>query len=542
MRNVLLLLKLQLDNQSDLLKTLNPKKMIPAILKTVALLVLGIIALSFAISQVTGMRVLVTQELLAIVLLATQIVSLVFATGNIINTLYMSNDNEMLFCLPVTPNQLFISKILKIYINEVKVNAMISIPLFYVLGSYAKPTFAFGYYLSIIPLLIIMPITPIVLGAVISIPAMIIIKFLKKHAVLSVVVVFSLIASLLTAYMYVLGKLAPIFTNIDLMGAQQYDSLRTINNFINSFGPKIGFYYQLSGAMLDLRTYGYVYPIFIAACIVVAAATIFFTRYFFFKAAMSNLEKTVKKKRERKYDTFKKRGVVASLFLKEFYCVFRSPSDIFEYFLFTILMPFIVFSCDKLLVGVAIDMGGTNMKPGAHLMVLAILAMLSNVSSASAISRDGGNFYSSKIIPVSFYSQMFVKFLFNATFTSIALIITAITSFFLFPAWEVILGTIAVMLAAAGHIAYCIDSDIKNPTVATEGNDQASIVSKTTPKSLVYGFAVGFIMGFFLMLTASLELSVLPYIILIVAALVFLIYRLNNLILRINLKYDKIEM
>ena len=537
MRNVLLLLKLQLDNQSDLLKTLKPKKMIPSIIKIFALVVLGTLGVGLALARVDMMGFAINRELLSIVLLATQVISIVFATGNIIKTLYMSKDNEMLFCLPVTPNQLFISKLLVIYIKEFAVNAAISIPLYLVLGFFEK-SFGASYYLSIIMLLFLLPITPIALGAFLSIPLMLLIRFLRKHTVLSILLIFSLVAACLWAYT---SFVAAAFTEFDFSGQEQIQTVIDINQKIVWLGSKILVYYQLAGAMLSFSMW-YVYPLFILACLGIAVATIFFTRHFFFKAAMSSLEKTIKKRREPEYDTFKKQGVLASLFKKECLCVFRSASDVFEYFLFTILMPVIVFSYDQLLLSIVIDQGGTDMTPGAHLMVVAILAMLSNISSASAISRDGGNFYVSKMVPVGYYSQIFAKFLFNAVFTAAALLATSVVSMFLFPAWQVLLGTVAVIFASIGHIAYSIDTDIKNPTVFNDGDEKSSAVSKSTPKSLIYGLIIGFVMGVFMMITAKMELSFVPYLILIAAAFVFMVYRVYTLVLRINLRYDKIEM
>lgn len=533
MKTVLSLLKLQMDNKSDLLKTTDPKAMMIAIIKAVVLVALGTLGVSFGLSKVFVLGFLINRELLSIVLLVTQGISLAFAIGNIINILYLSKDNEMLFCLPVTPNQLFISKILMIYVSELAVNAAISIPLFITLGSFSN--FGASYYLSVVLLIFLLPILPIVIAAFLSIPIMAVIRFLKKHTVLSIIVVFSLVAVCLWGYISIIGSIASDFN----IAAEQYETVRKINMQIAELGKSIPLYYQLAGAMISFSLW-YYFPIFIAISAVISVITVMFTRYFFFKTAMSNLENTVKSDDRKK--EFKTRGVIASLFLKELYCVFRSASDVFEYFLFTLLMPFIVFSYDKLLMTITVNQAGENMIAGAHLMVVAILAMLSNISSASAISRDGGNFYVSKIVPVDYYSQIFAKFLFNASFTLGALVVTAIVSFFIYPIWQIILGSIAVAFAAVGHIAYSIDTDIKNPTVNNGGDEKSSTVSKSTPKSLAYGLAIGFIMGLIVILMSSLKNVFIPYIIVIALAFVFMIYRVNTLILRINLRYDRIEM
>ena len=112
------LLKLQIDNKTDILKTASPKKMITALFKTVLLLALITVGVGFIFSKFVTLGITINASFLALVLLITQAISLIFAVGHIINTLYLSKDNEMLICLPVTPNQLFVSKILLIYLEE----------------------------------------------------------------------------------------------------------------------------------------------------------------------------------------------------------------------------------------------------------------------------------------------------------------------------------------------------------------------------------------------------------------------------------------
>ncbi|MBR2929753.1 MAG: hypothetical protein IKC32_00855 [Clostridia bacterium] len=534
MRTVLSLLKLQIDNKTDLLKTASPKTMIPAVLRIVVLLALAVVGIGFALSRIFNLGFIINAELMAIVLVITQLISLFFAIGTVINTLYLSKDNEMLVCLPVTPNQLFISKLLMIYLNELFVSSAISLPLFITLGTFAR--FGAVYYLSIPILLLVLPVFPIVVAAFVSIPIMWLLRFLKRHTVLAIVGLLVGVSVVMWAYVSVIGSIAGEFN----IASEQYETVREINKAVAALGCLIPVYYQLGQAMLDFGLW-YFYLIFILICVLISLGTIAFTRHFFFRIAMQSLENTVKDKL-RVSKSFKGKSTFASLFLKELYCIFRSPSEVFEYFLFTLLMPFIVFTYDKLLMSITVNQAGENMIAGAHVMVVAILAMLSNIASASAISRDGANFHQSKTIPVSYYTQMAVKFFFNAVFTVGALILTAIVSSFIYPVWQVLLGTVAVAMAAIGHIAYSIDSDIKDPTVNLEGNEGASTVSKCTPKCIVYGLIVGFILGIIVILMSSLEAAIIPYLIIIALSFVFMVYRVYTLVLRINLAYDKIEM
>lgn len=533
MHTLFSLLKFQIDNKTDLLKASSPKVMVKAILRALLILVAAVFVVSFALNKVLVLGFQINAELIGIVLLVTQAVSLIFATANVINTLYLNKDNELLICLPITPNQLFISKLLVIYLRELAVNAMICVPLFFTLGGFSSA--GWSYYLSIPILLLLLPIFPIVIAAFISMPIMAIIRFLQKHTVISIVVIFSLIAGVLWLYLTFIGNIASEFN----IASEQFETVRKINIAILDIGKYVLLYFQLASAMLSFGQW-YYFAIYLLVCAIVSAAAIMFTRRRFFKLAMVSLENTIKGK--RKIKKFKKENIFVSLFKKEFFCVFRSFSEVFEYFLFTLLMPFIVFSYDKLLMTITVNQAGINMIAGAHVMVVAIMAMLSNISSASAISRDGGNFHTSKTIPVDFFTQMFVKFAFNAVFTVSAIALTAVVSIFIYPAWQVVLGSIAVAMAAVGHIAYSISCDIKNPTINAVGDAESSTVSKSTSKCLIVGLVIGFILGMIVILMSGVSNPSLPYWVIIALSALYMVNRIVNLVLRINLSYDKIEM
>lgn len=532
---ILNLLKLQVDNKTDILKTTSPKKMATSILKTVILLVLITALMVLVLLRIFSLGIKINEELLAIVLLFVQAISLFFAVGSIINTLYLSKDNEMLICLPITPNQLFISKILLIYIREVAVSAMISIPLFITLGILGG--LGVSFYLSIPILVLLLPIFPIVLASFISVPVMAVIRFLKRHALLAILTILVSVSVCLWGYISLIGSIAGSFN----IATQQLETVIKINKVLVEIGGKIVVYIQLAKAMLNFSNW-YWYLLFLLVCGVVSVLTVLAIRPLYFKMAMSSLENTIKAKEKKR--PFKKASPFMSLIKKETLCIFRSPTDIFEYFLFTLLMPFIVFSYDKLLTTITVNQAGKNMIAGAHVMVVAILAMLSNIVSASAISRDGGNFYTSKIVPINYFSQVFAKLAFNAIFTTGAVIVTMIVSLLNENAtpWQLIMGSIAVIFASIGHIAWSLDMDIKNPTINAQGDEESSVTSKSTPKSIVVGLVIGFILGIIVILLSNLKYVIVPYAIIVILSLALAIYRVYMLILRINLCYDKIEM
>ena len=104
--------KFQIDNKFNLFKTHDIK----AVLISVALrlLIFGAICVgtNVAFSRMFMMLGLqITPSFLTLVLLGCQAISLAFGVANVITTLYLSKDNELLMVLPVTFNEIFISKI-----------------------------------------------------------------------------------------------------------------------------------------------------------------------------------------------------------------------------------------------------------------------------------------------------------------------------------------------------------------------------------------------------------------------------------------------
>lgn len=532
MSTIFNLLKLQIDNKTDILKTYSPKKMALSIAKAIALIVALIIGVTLALLRVFITGIAITPELMGIVLAITQVISFGFAVGHIVSVLYMCRDNEMLICLPVTPNQLFVSKIFLIYVKEIGVNAAIILPIFVGMGYLG--VFGASFYLSLPILLLLLPVFPIVLASFVSIPLMAVVKFLRSRPTLSIITILILVVVILGGYIYLIGSIGESFN----IANKQLETVRKINVSIQTVGSKIVIYYQLAQAMSDFKKW-FCFILFFTICAVLSIITVLIIRPFYFKSAMTSLEN--KTKLNTKAARFKKRSPFLSLIDKEVRCIFRSPTDIFEYFLFTLLMPFIVFSYDKLLMSLSVNQAGVNMIAGAHLMIVAIMAMLSNLVSASAVSREGSNFYITKIIPQNYFVQIFAKMVFNAIFTISALIVTMLVSMFIYPAWQLILGTLAVIFAAIGHIAWSIDMDIKSPKINMQGSEQDSTVSNSTPKSLIIGLIIGFVMGLFIIMNSSSGL-IGPYVLMIVAALLFALYRVWMLILRINLCFKKIEM
>ena len=303
MRSVLNLLRLQIDNHTDLLKTASPRKMATSAIKILLLLLVITAVFAYGCMQIFFLGIEINAQLIGLILAVVQALTLVFTVARVISTLYLSRDNQLLVCLPVTANQFFISKILLVYFKEFAFNAMLCFPLFICLGIFGG--MGASFYCAIPLYLILMPVLPIILASFLSIPVMHILNFLKKHSALSIVILLSLVAGVLWAYISLIAGVAGSFN----IAEQQLALVASINDVVRSIGKHVIIYYQLAEAMLSFAKWYYI-PMFLLLCAALSVATVLIIRTFYFSIAMPQLENRITMRSRNK-----KKDAKASFFL-----------------------------------------------------------------------------------------------------------------------------------------------------------------------------------------------------------------------------------
>lgn len=533
MRTIIKLFRLQMDDRSDIFRTDDKKKMFVGLLKyAFALLVMTVVfTVAFLLVSVFGFKI--DDKLLTLALVLTQLVSTVFALAAIMRDMFFSRENELLMVLPATPDELFVSKLAVIYAQEFLVNTMTLFPLTFAIGFASSAGFV--YFLATLLFLVFLPLLPLGVATVLAVPTAYAIKLLKKNVAISFVAIIAGVVAAVSAYCVLIDK---VMAGFDIMG-KQIETVNAVNAFVLKFASNVPFYREIAESAFAFSKWYYM-PVLVAVCAALLFVGALIVKPFFFKAAMSNLETQSKvKAKERRFIA---ESPLKSMLRRELTEIFRSPDYFFEYYLFTFLMPFFVFCYDRMMIHIVVGKAGENMVAGAHVLIVAVFAMLSNVSSANAITKEGGNYYISKIIPVDYYKQVLAKYLFNLILTGAALLVTAIVSCFSQPLWQVALGTVAIFLASAGHIALGIDMDIKSPTLDWYSDEEISLRNKNISKSIVWGMAVAVLMGAVIILTASVKTLWVPWVALVLFGAVFCAHRILFLVLRINCAYDKIEI
>jgi len=466
----------------------------------------------------------INDKFIAIVIFVSQVISFLFAIVSIINNLYLSKDNELLLVLPVSFNQLFVSKIILLYLNDLIFGLKFYLPIFITLGIMGN--LSITYYFMVLPLIFLLPIFPLSVGALISIPIMFVVKYLRKHTVISITIILVTVALVFVVYMNIVTKISGAFN----VAEKQVETSIKVNQYIYNLGKSIPLYNFVSLSLFNIK-YSFIEVIFGLTSLVIMLLCFFIIKPYYYRVATLSLEQVNNVK--SKYIKFKKRSVFTELLVNEFRVVFRSSGYVFGYFLFPLFMPLIVFTYDKLLISIAVNQAGKSMILGSHMLILCLISLMSNIISSIAISKEGNTFYIAKTTPVSFYTQIKAKLVFNLIITISAIFITTLLSLILTDLNRIFIlcsGVISSILSI-GHISHSLDYDLMVPTLDWYDNSEISTLSKNTTKSIIMALVLSVFICLIFVFVNNIIIAV------ILSLIISTIYTL----LRLHLLYIKTE-
>ena len=531
MSQIFELFKLQMDNKYTLFKQKNFKSIAKQIFKYLVFAVAIMLVIFFVLQKIFFLLAInVNVEFMALVLVATQGISFVFAISSIINTLYLNKDNELFMVMPVTFNQLFMSKIMMLYIGELIFNTLYILPILLAFGMLGH--FGLIYYIMLVLFLPVFPLLPIALASIVSIPIMFVVKFFKRHSWATIIFTLVSVAVLFVLYMRIVSKIS---SAINIAEKQIATGLK-VNSNIMRWGSNIFLYTKLSSSFFEFNKIGWLF-LYLGISLILMTVCFLIIRPFYYKVATISLENTsnphIKPRR------YKFRKPLAELLVNEFKITFRSPAYIFQFLLFPLFMPLIVYVYDKLLIGIAVNQAGQNMIFGSHILILTLIALMSNTISSIALSKEGANFYLIKVSPIGYNLQVTAKLLFNMIFTIGAILITTITSFLFtdLNAIVILLAGLMAIILSIGHICHSFDMDLQNPILQWYDNSEITLMSKSTTKSMIYALVLSLLM--FVITTLGGKVGI---IICIIISLIYLVSRIHLLRIRVYYYFNHLEV
>ena len=541
------LVMMQLKDKIDLSFVNSKKKLISKIVLTVLsiAIVTAVIFVLFTLSKILKIFSLVDMVPISVIVVAftiMQVLSIITCTYSLMKNLYFAKDNQVLLTLPVTTNQIFISKLIVFFIYEVIKNMYFIFPLFFAYGLVNNISILFYLWLPFCILLI--SLIPVSIGAFLSIFAMGIAIFLKNYNIIRWIVFAFVIAFAIYAVVYVIGLIPE---NIDIVGSwgtlfwDIQDFLKAFTNYAYPFTMivymTVGTY---SGLVLNLFSLTTLYVLLSVVGFVVVMLLLSFlvSRPLFFKMASTPFE--YKRKLINKQPKNKLLKVFYSSIKKENIIIFRTSDEVYNLFSVAVAMPILVLLLNTIFASMSTRLLGDFMAVSFNMLIIILIAMASNNKIASVFSREGSAGYLIKTRPNNYHINLIPKFITYAVVISISIIISVsiFASFNNLSVINIILLGTSCILVYLNHLLWSAEMDIMNPQnmqYATTGHHVSNPNETKSTIAMLFLSAVFFAISLFL----SVENVNVSWLKVCLIALALLLYRVWSFYSKVKYYYKE---
>ena len=416
------------------------------------------------------------------------ILSLISTTIDLTQSLYFADDNKLLVTLPATTDQLFFSKIFVYLIFELKKSLNILVPgtlgflIFGKLTLYASAEINFWPFIWFLVPLFLSVCLQVLLGAILSIPALYIYKFYKQYPIFGLITLIVAIVGIVVLTVFLINLIPE---NIDLVN--QWATVRNafsgfVINIDKNIYPLNLYVRILFGEPTSVGAVHYLlngwtfakFGISVAVLAVLGAICYFAIKpfYFLFISKTFDLEKkAVGSPKQniihKKYVTFANKEIKLSI---------RDFEISGTYLAVYIIVPILLLLMNKMVGAISTSMRGNSIILAINVLLSALPLLASNSMIATLYSKEGRVAYTKKTNPVDPLIPLISKLIFNL-FLSVPCIVACSIILGLLTsanAFDTILFGIAILSIQYAHIFFCATQDIMNPqneAYATTGGE-----------------------------------------------------------------------
>lgn len=505
-RTLLTLVKMQLKEKMDMSYLRSTRRLIFKIvwllvefaaITVVIYFVFNYLMLLGLFSLVHDLPVPVISFIFSIMLLF----SVITDTAGLMKSLYFSKDNTVLLTFPATPSLVFFSKLVTYYVYEIRKSFMFMIPMFIAYG--IAKGYNVYYYPWLLLMFVIVSVLPVLISAILSIPAMFIYVFLNRVKFLQYTL-YTLAAVIgIVAVYSIISLIPPNINFIESWGDTYWQIQDFLNGFIEKFSALHAFTELIVGRRYGLQTKVFhegTLPIlaFLAVAIIVLLALCFiFSKPLFCRMAATPFE--FKKKNSIKTRKNKPRGPFASAIKKEWVSGLRSNSFIKLFGILVVIMPMAVFLLNKIYSAMNTRFSGTQMTICFNIIIILLILLMTNISIASVYSRDGASSYLNKVQPAPYALLLFSKLFFPMIIAFIGTVFTMgiFKNNSSLSMMDALMIGVTVYSMYIVHLFTSAESDIMNPQYEQYAtfNDQANNPNESSSAILavIYSAVVFFV-------------------------------------------------
>lgn len=466
------LVMMQLKDKIDFSFMKSKKQLITKIILSILsfALITGIIFALLFVSKLLKLFHLVDivpVSVIVVVFTIMEILSLVSCTFGLMKTLYFSKDNPVLLTLPVTTNQVFVSKLIVYLFYELKKTLYFLVPLFLAYGIVTGLPIYF--YLWVFVCWILISLLNVSFASLFSIFAMMVTTFLKNFNIIRILLFLSVVGVVIYGIVYVINLIPSNINIVGSWGTLFWDIQRFLNSFIVVMSPftyltqlVIGTYVGLKPVIFTAKT---IPVLFCLIGIIVGFLTLAFliSRPLFFKMAAKPFEY----KKITREITRKNRKIPAffSAVKMQVLQIFRTSDDLFSLFGCAISMPILILLLNKIFAAMSTKILGDYMTIAFNLLIILLIALASNGKIASVYSREGAAAYLNKTRPNEYRTNLIAKLVPNAIVMVVSIIVsvTVFSGFANLNVLNKICFSLTAIFVYIMHLLWSAELDIMNP-------------------------------------------------------------------------------
>lgn len=403
------------------------------------------------------------------------LVIFLFSIFIIPSVFYFSSDNETLLALPLTPIQIISSKFTVCLLYEYIFSLGILLP------TYAAYLNLNGFSLSIVCygllVVLLMPIYPLVLSAIFTMIMMRFVPFFKNRDRFNLISGFLLLIGAL-GFSFASNSIGQSLSQSDTLAMMMAGNNSMLDLFMKFF-PMIPFFSRavVLGGLVD----------FLLGCGIVLISLAFFLtfgKFLYFKGAIGNGETTSSHKvmdEQELHKSSKQKSKILAYAIKDLKLLIRTPVYVMNCLSMVVLMPFLLLIF-PLITNETQTINFTALIPlfqqvenASAYVILCGLGMgmmlgIMNLISATAISREGSNYYIMKFLPMPYADQIHAKSFCGILMGGLTLIFTLIPLMFLLPLSPLyyLLFFISACVTVVLGNELCIIVDLAKPKLVWE--------------------------------------------------------------------------
>ena len=424
------------------------------------------------------------------------ITSVFSCTAGLTKAIYFSRDNAILLTLPCKPVQVFLSKLIIFFAFELKRNFNFMVPLF--VAFYILHGYSVGAYIWLLVCFVFISLLTVVIGSLLSIPAMWISNIFRQHRSLQIGSLVALVGAVTFLLFFAVSRIPK---NLDLLSEWPFITM-DIQNFLNNVYPvKFGAFFDMTAMFLGEGLLYVTFPIgatiskfgiLLGLIALLFALVMIIVLPLFYKMASSPFEylkKAVKAKENKVHNSN------ITTFFTEMIGAIKNPARMFSNIGIFISLPLLTFLLNRLFFAMNTDEMGDNMVIAFNAMIILLIALNSNVTASSVYSRDGRAAYLIKTQPTKPDAILFSKLLPDAVFCLAGLIATTVillTSSNIGAINSIVL-MLGIIFIFFSHLLYCGELDLLNPQHEIYATVGASDNNPNETKATLFAFIISFL-------------------------------------------------